>query len=169
MVPMALPKVKVLARLNLKSQPCWNQGPNSSFRGVRIQPVREQLWHLGAVLPQTWAKHLGYAQTLLKVRGLRQQELRHQAPNSKPESKGSCYTKQVPGALKTVPLPNTPSVCAPTYASCPHVKDALDTEIAKESRTASVPWNLGIPTEKRAVLLRMAMSYYPCGMAKWAQ
>lgn len=76
------------------------------------------------------------------MRGLRQQELQHQAPgNSKPESKGSRYTKQVPGVLKSVPLPNTPSVCAPTYASRPHVKDALDTEIAKESWTESV-WSL---------------------------
>lgn len=170
---MVLPKIKVMARLNLKSQPCWKQGPNSDFREARIQPIRTQLSHLEAVLPWTWAKHWGYAQTLLQSSSLRQQELQNQAPsNSKPESKGKSYTRQVPAVLKDTPLPNLPSFCAPTDTShLLQVKDARDIEIVKDTWGKSMrsPGNLVFPRRKGLCFQRMGTSYFPCGLAKWAQ
>lgn len=59
--------------------------------------------------------------------------------------------------------------CASTYASCLQVRDALDVEIVKESWTQCMqslenlvfPWSNG--------LQKMAIAYFPHGLAKRPQ
>lgn len=115
------------------------------------------------------AKRLVYAQTPLKSRGLRQQELQTQAPAIPNQSpKAIRDTKQVPGVLKATPLPNSPSVCAPTYVSHLQVEDALDIKIAKESWTECVrsPGNLAFPWSTGPCFLRTVHPIFPPAIAK---
>lgn len=169
---MVPPKIKVLARWNLKSQPHWNQGPNADFRGVRIQPIRAQLCHPEAIFPWTWAKDSGCTQTPLKSRGLMQQELQNWAPAIPNQSPKAIVTQNKPPVFPRTPLSKyqPTSVCAPTYASGLQAKDALDIKMVREGWTKCVwsPGNLVFPRSEGLCFQRTGTSCLPCGFAKQA-